>query len=149
MLSGLIVYLSGWNYADAIVSILVSLWIAREAVVIVKKTVDVLMEGTPEGVEFGEVDGAMLALPGVKGVHDLHIWSISSSDLALSAHVVVETPPLQLGDISSLKDVLARDFSVGHVTIELENEGGQCAGSSCDIVPAGLKQNGPHVGHRH
>jgi cobalt-zinc-cadmium efflux system protein len=151
MLSGLIVYLTGWNYADAIVSIIVSIWIAREAVVIVRKTVNVLMEGTPEGVEFEDVDRAMLAVPGVKGVHDLHIWSISSSDLALSAHVVVEDAALsELGDISStLKDMLAREFSVGHVTIELEDEGGQCAGSSCEIVPAGLKQNGTHLGHHH
>ncbi len=151
MLSGLVVYLTGWNYADAIVSIIVSIWIAREAVVIVRKTVNVLMEGTPEGVEFGDVDRAMLAIPGVKGVHDLHIWSISSSDLALSAHVVVEDRALsELGEISgTVKDMLAREFSVGHVTIELEDEGGQCAGSSCEIVPAGLKQNGTHLGHHH
>ena len=108
---------------------------------------NVLMEGTPEGVEFGDVDRAMLAIPGVKGVHDLHIWSISSSDLALSAHVVVEDAALsELGDvIGTLKDMLAREFSVGHVTIELENEGGQCAGSSCDIVPAGLNRDGTHL----
>jgi cobalt-zinc-cadmium efflux system protein len=151
MLSGLVVYLTGWSYADTIVSILVSIWITREAFVIVRKTVNVLMEGTPEGVEFGDVEQAMLAVPGVKGVHDLHIWSISSSDLALSAHVVVEDRALsELGEINStLKDMLAREFSVGHVTIELEDEGGQCAGSSCDITPAGLTRNGNHLGHHH
>ncbi len=151
MLSGLIVYLTGWSYADAIVSIIVSLWIGREAVVIIRKTVNVLMEGTPESVEFGDVDQAMLAVPGVKGVHDLHIWSISSSDLALSAHVVVEDAALsELGSLmTSVKDMLARDFSVGHVTIEMEDEGGQCAGSSCDVVPVGLGQNGAHLGHHH
>ena len=58
MLSGLIVYLSGWNYADAIVSVLVSLWIGREAFAIVKSTVNVLMEGTPEGVDFAELERA-------------------------------------------------------------------------------------------
>jgi cobalt-zinc-cadmium efflux system protein len=151
MLSGLIVYLSGWNYADAIVSILVSLWIGREAVIIVRKTVNVLMEGTPEGVEFADVDEAILAVPGVKGVHDLHIWSISSSDLALSSHVVVEDAALsELGSVmSDLKTMLAREFGVGHVTIELEDEGGQCAGSSCDLAPIGLKHNDAHTGHYH
>ena len=64
MLSGLIVYLSGWNYADAIVSILVSLWIGREAFAIVRSTVNVLMEGTPEGVEFAEVEGRCSHLRG-------------------------------------------------------------------------------------
>ena len=130
MLSGLVVYLTGWNYADPIVSVLVSLWIGREAVAIVRKTVNVLMEGTPENVEFADVERAILAAPAVKGVHDLHIWSISSSDMALSAHVVVADAALsELGEImTGLKDMLAREFAVGHVTIELEDEGGHCAG---------------------
>jgi cobalt-zinc-cadmium efflux system protein len=151
MVSGLVVYLTGWSYADAIVSVVVSLWIGREAVVIVRKTVNVLMEGTPESVAFADVDGAMLAIPGVKGVHDLHIWSISSSDLALSAHIVVADASLsELGSImTDLKGMLARQFGVGHVTIELEDEGGECAGSSCDLVPTGLKRNGDDLGHHH
>jgi cobalt-zinc-cadmium efflux system protein len=151
MLSGLVVYFTGWNYADPIVSVLVSVWIGREAVVIVRKAVNVLMEGTPENVEFTDVDQAMLAMPGVKGVHDLHIWSISSSDLALSAHVVVADAALsELGELmTGLKDLLAQDFGVGHVTVELEDEGGQCAGSSCDLVPIGLRRNGEHPGHDH
>jgi cobalt-zinc-cadmium efflux system protein len=151
MISGVIVYLTGWNYADALVSILVSLWIGREAVSIVRKTVNVLMEGTPEGVELANVERAILAVPGVKGVHDLHIWSISSSDLALSAHVVVTDTALSglAGIMSGLKDMLARDFGVGHVTIELEDEAGQCAGSSCDLVPVGLRPGQGHMGHQH
>ena len=151
MLSGLVVYLTGWSYADAIVSVLVSVWIGREAVGIVRKTVNVLMEGTPENVDFGDVDRAILAIPGVKGVHDLHIWAISSSDLALSAHIVVADAALsELGELmTGLKNMLARDFGVGHVTIELEDEGGHCAGSSCDIVPPALKRNGEHLGHHH
>jgi cobalt-zinc-cadmium efflux system protein len=151
MLSGLIVYLTGWSYADAIVSVLVSLWIGREAIMIVRKTVNVLMEGTPENVEFTDVDEAMLAMPGVKGVHDLHVWSISSSELALSAHVMVTDAALsELGTLmTAVKSMLARQFGVGHVTIELEDEGGQCAGSSCDLIPVDLKRDGGHLGHHH
>ena len=151
MLSGLIVYLSGWNYADAIVSILVSLWIGREAFAIVKKTVNVLMEGTPEGVEFAEVERAMLAISGVRGVHDLHIWSIASSDLALSAHIEADDTALSETSrlLAAVKDALAREFGVGHVTLELEPVGGECAGSSCELVPGGLPSNHRACGHRH
>ncbi len=149
MISGLIVYLTGWSYADAIVSIVVSLWIGREAFVIVRKAVNVLMEGTPEGVEFAEVQHAMLANPGVKGIHDLHIWSISSSELALSAHVVVGDASLsELGAVmTGLKDMLAERFGVGHVTVELENEGGQCAGGSCDVLPGRTGPGDRNEGH--
>ncbi len=151
MLSGLIVYLTGWSYADAIVSILVSLWIGREAITIIGKTVNVLMEGTPESVEFGEVEEAMLGTAGVEGVHDLHIWSISSSDLALSAHVVVKDASLsELESVmAGLKEMLAQQFGVGHATIELENAGGPCAGSTCDLVPEGLERDQGHPGHQH
>jgi len=151
MLSGLIVYLFHWNYADAIVSVLVSLWIGREAFAIVRSTVNVLMEGTPKGVEFTDVEQAMLAVSGVAGVHDLHIWSISSSDLALSAHIESEDTTIsETGALlTALKVMLARDFAVGHVTLEMEPVGGECAGSSCDLPPEGLGGNGRHLGHGH
>jgi cobalt-zinc-cadmium efflux system protein len=151
MLSGLIVYLLGWNYADAIVSILVSLWIGREAFTIVRSTVNVLMEGTPEGVEFTDVEKAMLEVPGVRGVHDLHIWSISSSDLALSAHVEADDTTLsETGALlAAVKEMLAHNFGVGHVTLELETVGGECAGSSCELVPESLAENHRHLGHQH
>jgi cobalt-zinc-cadmium efflux system protein len=130
MVSGVIVYLWNWNYADAIISLLVSLWIGREAIGIIRGTVNVLMEGTPEGVDYGKVEQAILAVPGVKGVHDLHIWSISSSDLALSAHLEAEDASLSETGwlVGAVKDMLASRFSVGHVTLELEPVGGECAG---------------------
>jgi cobalt-zinc-cadmium efflux system protein len=134
MVSGLIVYLWHWNYADAIVSILVSLYIGREAIEIVRSTVNVLMEGTPKGLEFADVEQALGTSPGVKGVHDLHIWSISSHDLALSAHVEIEDTALSEGGalIASLKHMLDHEFGVGHVTLELEATGSECTGS-CEI----------------
>lgn len=136
LVSGLVIYLWSWVYADAIVSILVSLWIAKEAVGIVRRAVNILMEGTPETVDFALVEQAILATPGVRGVHDLHVWSISSAELALSAHVVVADAVLsELGTVmSGLKDMLDRTFGIGHVTLELETEGAECAGSRCEVV---------------
>jgi cobalt-zinc-cadmium efflux system protein len=152
MLSGVVLYLWDWNYADAIVSVVVSLWIGREAVRIIRSTVNVLMEGTPEGVEFTAVEQAVLGIPGVHGVHDLHVWSISSNDLALSAHLEVDDDAAvsEAGAIvGAVKAMLAGTFGVGHVTLELETAGGECAGSSCALPPAGLPAKDPHAGHRH
>jgi cobalt-zinc-cadmium efflux system protein len=149
MASGLVVYLWGWNYADAIISILVSLWIGREAFAIVKSTVHVLMEGTPEGVECSAVEKAVTAVPGVKGLHDLHIWSLSSNDLALSAHVEVGDAAVSEATIllAAVKDLLAREFGIGHATLELETEEGECAGSTCAVPPKNL--GGKRHAHRH
>jgi cobalt-zinc-cadmium efflux system protein len=151
MLSGVVLYFWDWNYADAIVSILVSLWIAREAVKIVRSTVNVLMEGTPEGVEFAVLEQAVRGIPGVRGVHDLHVWSISSNNLALSAHVEVDDAAVSeaVAIVSAIKGMLAGTFGVGHVTLELETVGGECAGSSCELPPVGLPAKGGHAGHRH
>ncbi len=151
MVGGLVIFLWHWNYADAIVSILVSLWIGKEAVAIIRSTVNVLMEGTPEGVEVPAVRAAVLAIPGVKGMHDLHIWSISSSDLALSAHLELDDAALSRGTslAASVKELLARDFGLGHVTLELEKEGGECSGSTCELPPEILGANGTHIGHHH
>ena len=133
LLSGLFVYLWGWQYADPIVSILVSLWIGRQAFEIIRATVNVLMEGTPERLDLAAVERAMLEVPGVEGVHDLHIWSISSSDLALSAHIEADDTAISEANavLVSLKQMLWSEFGVGHVTFELECLGGSCAGGMC------------------
>jgi cobalt-zinc-cadmium efflux system protein len=156
MASGLVVYLWGWNYADAIISILVSLWIGREAFAIVKSTVNVLMEGTPDSVEYAAVEKAVTAVPGVKGMHDLHIWSLSSNDIALSAHVEVDDTALSETNalLTAVKDLLAHEFGIGHATLELETEDGECAGSSCAVPAKNLgNQRRPsghgRAGHQH
>ena len=116
-----------------------------------RSTVNVLMEGTPEGVEFAEVEKTLLAIPGVRGVHDLHIWSISSSDLALSAHIEADDTALSATGtlLTAVKDNLSREFGVGHVTIELETAGGECAGSSCELPRESGGATHRHRGHRH
>lgn len=151
MVGGVVVYLWDWNYADAIVSILVSLWIGREAFLIVRRTVNVLMEATPEGIELASVEKAMLATSGVKGVHDLHIWSISSTDLALSAHVQVDDAALSQAAAlaAELKRLLARDFGIGHATLEFETADGQCAGSICESPPEIPGENSRYKGRQH
>lgn len=140
IISGLVVYAWGWNYADPIVSIVISLWIGRAAFGIVKSSVNVLMEGTPEEVEFSQVQSAIRQIPGVVDVHDLHIWSISSSNLALSAHLVLSNTVLSetAAVLRAVKDMLAKDFGIGHATLESESLEAECSGSTCDLPPAPL-----------
>lgn len=152
MLSGVLVYLTDWSYADPLVSILVSVWISHQAVRIIRSTVNVLMEGTPESVEFADVERTMAAVPEVQGVHDLHIWAISSADLALSAHLEVDETALAepAALLAAVKQMLAQEFGIGHVTLELEIAGGECAGSTCVLVPRlPERMDGDHLGHQH
>ena len=151
LLSGLVIYVWGWRYADPIVSILVSLWIGREAFEIIRGALNVLMEGTPEGIELAAVERAMLEVTGVKGIHDLHIWSISSNDLALSAHIEADDKAISEANavLVSLKQMLWSEFGVGHVTFELECLGGSCAGGMCTLASTNGLRVTSAAGERH
>jgi len=85
-------------------------------------------------------------------VHDLHIWAISSADLALSAHLEVDETALAepAALLAAVKQMLAQEFGIGHVTLELEIAGGECAGSTCVLVPRlPERMDGDHLGHQH
>jgi len=137
VIGGFFVWAFHWNSADAIVSIILAMWIAKESFSIVRETTGILMEGTPDSVEFHEVVAAITAVRGVEAVHDLHIWAISSKEYALSAHIVVkDTPVSALSQIlGELKALLSSQFEIGHSTFEVECSGGLCAGGSCTVMP--------------
>jgi cobalt-zinc-cadmium efflux system protein len=133
VIGGFLVWAFRFNAADALVSIVLSVWMVREAWGIVKSSVHILVEGTPEGLDFWEISEAMAAVDGVRSVHALHVWSISSQEVALSAHLEVEDG--RLSDVSTVvrcvKEMLMERFGIGHPTLEIECAAGGCAGGVC------------------
>jgi cobalt-zinc-cadmium efflux system protein len=136
VVGGFLVWAFHFNAADAMVSIGLSIWMVREAWGIVRSSIHILSEGSPEGLDFWEIAEAMEAVDGVKGVHALHVWSISSKEIALSAHVEVDDG--RLSDLTTIvrgvKDMLKERFGIGHPTLEVECAGGGCAGGLCTIA---------------
>jgi cobalt-zinc-cadmium efflux system protein len=135
LVAGLLVWAFHWYAADAIVSAALSLWMIREAYRIARSSVGILLEGTPEGLDFHDVRDEILASEGVRGVHELHVWSLSSSEMALSAHVEFDECSLAETTIlvTTLKTALAERFGITHATIEPECAGGTCAGALCSL----------------
>src|SRR5574337_97037 len=84
---------TGWDWLDPLASLLVGAFILAGAWRIVREAVNVLMEGTPQGLNVREVSAAIADVPGVRGVHHLHVWSLGGELTALSCHVVVEDQP--------------------------------------------------------
>jgi cobalt-zinc-cadmium efflux system protein len=129
--AGFAIWLGGPYLLDPLASLLVALLIGAQALPLVRDSADVLLESTPTGLD---VDAMVLTLctdPGVLGVHDLHVWSLSSDLRAMSAHVLVSGhPSLEEARVvgERLKDRLAADFAIGHATLELECE-------TCDVEP--------------
>src|SRR5436190_12082100 len=88
--SGLVVLATGWTYADPIAGILIGVLIVVGSWRLVREPLDVLMESAPSGLDVQEVGSAMVQVPGVREVHDLHVWTVTAGFPALAAHVLPE-----------------------------------------------------------
>jgi cation diffusion facilitator family transporter len=120
LVAGLVIALTGWTQADALATLAVAALIVPRSVGLLRASLDILLEATPEGVELAEVRSHILEVDGVLDVHDLHAWTITSGMNVLSAHVVIEddAPPGRVLDDLAL--CLARDFDIDHSTFQLE-----------------------------
>jgi cobalt-zinc-cadmium efflux system protein len=120
--AGVLIWGLGWYMADPIASALIGILVIYSAWRLVLEAVFVLMESAPRGIDVDEVFAAMAEMPGVLGVHDLHVWTITSGMDSLSAHVVVEDghPPMEL--LSELRTMLHDRFGIDHITIQIEPE---------------------------
>jgi len=123
VVAGAIMLLTGWLYIDPILSLGIAALIAFGAWQIVRETVNLLMEGTPRDINIGDVTTEITGTKRVIGMHDLHVWALSSEEMALSVHVVLEECPL--GDaehvVRDLEGRLCSRFAIGHTTIQVES----------------------------
>lgn len=120
LVAGLTIALTGWHQADAVASIVIAVLILGRTIGLLRDSVDVLLEATPKGVDLAEVERHILEAPGVREVHDLHAWTITSGMNVVSAHVVLN-PEANPGDIlDHLGRCLSDDFDIDHSTFQLE-----------------------------
>lgn len=121
--AGAVILLTGWLYADPLVSLGITVLIGFGAVRIVFDTVNVLMEGVPAGIALDEVREVIETNPAITSVHDLHVWSLSGENVALSCHLVVSEEMLAADSEHLIRDVeraICSRFGIGHTTIQVE-----------------------------
>lgn len=118
--SGIVIITTGWRPIDPLLSLLICALITVSALRLLREAVHVVMEGAPEHVDVQRVEQALHALPGVRSVHDLHVWSVTSGTVALSAHLQVR----DMGDwpetLAAAQDLLARRWGIEHATLQPE-----------------------------
>lgn len=120
VIAGAVILLTGWSVIDALVSLGIVAVILIGTWGLLKDSVNLALDAAPTGVEVEAVREALLALPGVGAVHDLHIWGLSTTDTALTAHLVHDR-----SDAAALlaeAQGVARRFGVAHTTLQLETE---------------------------
>ena len=118
--AAIVVKTTGWLQADPVISLLTTLLIVRGAWQLVRESVDVLLESTPSHLPLGAVRAQLEAIPGVESVHDLHVWTVTSSVIAMSAHAIVREPERHQHVLEHIHDAM-KVFGIEHVTIQLES----------------------------
>lgn len=124
ILAALIVLTTGWVDADPAVSVLIGILVLASSWGVLRESVGILLESTPPGIDAEEVGRAMVSLPGVREVHDLHIWTITSGFPALSAHVLVDQGADCHGLRVQLERLLHDRYELDHTTLQVEHATG-------------------------
>ena len=145
----------GWVWADAAASVIVAILILFSGYRVVRDSVHILMEGTPEGISLVEVEDKLLAHPQVRQVHDLHVWSITSGLNALSCHVVVDGE-MSIYESSILITNLEQsllELDIHHATIQVESLAHPQTKTHSDALVCNISQHAVesnnHIGHNH
>ncbi len=125
--AGVLIWLFGWNWADPAASVAIAVLVLYSSWGLLRETVSVLMEGAPGHIDVDEVRLALREVPGVLSAHDLHVWTITSGMIALSAHVTAGEEQGSAALLGRIRRTLHDRFGIDHITVQIEPEGfGRC-----------------------
>lgn len=146
------ILLTGKNWIDPALSLIIAALILWSSIGIVRETLNILLEGTPRGVSLPEIRAGMEAVEGVVNVHDLHCWSLGSHSRALACHVTIaDIPPSEsAGILVKLNHILRDHYFISHTTIQFEHIGcGELEGCVVPMEELASDASQSHHGHRH
>jgi cobalt-zinc-cadmium efflux system protein len=133
VVAGAAVFLTKWYVIDPITSLLLSILIVAATWSLLKESLAMALDGVPKGVDFGKVEESLRAIPGVNDLHDLHIWSISTTETALTAHLVchgASSASDGAAILTQAQSLMQQRFKIIHTTFQLEDE--PCGGCVLD-----------------
>jgi cobalt-zinc-cadmium efflux system protein len=122
IVAGAVILLTGWAIADPLASGAIALLILPRTWTLLRQAVNVLLEGAPAHLDVTEIESALCAAPGVRRIHDLHVWTLTSGREAMSVHVVVEPDTSADRILEELHVILHARFGIDHTTIQVETE---------------------------
>lgn len=122
LIAGAIISLTGAYIIDPIISIMIGLIVIYSAWDIIKSSVNIILEGVPEGLNIEEIEDVIKNIENVNGVHDVHVWSLGTNYNALSAHVVITNMTVDQSHkiLDKINSILKEKFNIKHTTIEFE-----------------------------
>ena len=133
VISGLIILMTGWSWLDPVVSLMIAALILVSTWGLLRDSLNLALDKVPEGVDVEKVRAFLSTLPGVEEVHDLHVWPLSTTEVALTAHLVRPKAGSDDAFLNSACEELKEHFGIGHATFQIED--GDPA-HPCQLAPA-------------
>ena len=148
---GAAIYFTGYNWIDPALSLVIAALILGSSISIVRETLNILLEGTPQGISLPAIRTVLVAIEGVEDVHDLHVWSLGSQTHALATHIrIADIPPSESNAIlARVKELLAASFHIHHTTIQFENTGCETVHGCVMALEEVQVHAHSHHGHSH
>jgi cobalt-zinc-cadmium efflux system protein len=132
VIAGLMIFLTGWAWLDPAVSLVIAVFITISTWSLLRDSLNLALDKMPEWIDRDAVEGYLRGLPNVTEVHDLHIWALSTTDIALTVHLVRPTAGTDDALLRRACDELRTCFGIGHATFQLEDGNGD---QPCELAP--------------
>jgi cobalt-zinc-cadmium efflux system protein len=117
---------AGWTWVDPVVAVAIGLWVLPRTWVLLRDTTNILLEGVPGGIKLSELRTVIGGVPGVAGVHDLHVWSMTTDDVSCTVHVTLAARADPDRVRQAVAAALDTRFGIEHSTIQTEASGEAC-----------------------
>ncbi len=134
VVAGMVIAATGWFALDPVVSLLIAAAIVWGTWGLLKESLHLAMDAVPRGIDLESVEECLRSAPGVIAVHDLHVWAMSTTETALTVHLVRPDATADDALLQAIAVDLRARFGIGHTTIQLECAGGNCCQEAPDVV---------------
>lgn len=152
--AAIVIRFTAWQWVDSAIAVLIGLWVLPRTWLLLKLSINILLEGVPEDIDLASVEKTLLSIPGVRSMHDLHVWALTSGKVSLTVHLVNDPAANPETDIlPKARELLAERFGIRHVTIQVELTPCEQAEAEMHFLPnepAGhASEQSSHQGHSH
>jgi cobalt-zinc-cadmium efflux system protein len=142
MIAAIAIFFTQLAWIDTVIAAGLAVWVVPRTWTLLKDSLNILLEGVPAGLALNEVEQAILAVPGVQAIHDLHVWALTSGRNSLTVHIVIAPDATEQKVLAAAADMLAKRFALTHTTIQVES-------AACGQEDAHSTHSAMHEAHQH
>lgn len=120
IIAALLIRFTGWSWVDSAIAVLIGLWVLPRTWILLKETINILLEGVPAGIDINKIKSRIMSIRGVSDVHDLHVWAITSDKISLKAHLIIASSFKEELIREEVQSLLLSQFKISHTTLQTE-----------------------------